>query len=100
MPEDAGGTEPPSLDDFSERLDRMRSGRDEGPAKSGAAWGRAMRLSSDLLAGLIVGGLLGFGLDAWLSTSPWLLLVGLGVGFAAGIRNLSRSMNRENGERP
>ena len=32
-------------------------------------------------------------LDRWLGTSPWLLFVGLALGFAAGVSNLVRSTN-------
>ena len=92
--EGADGKAPPSLDAFSDRLDAMRAEREpeEQRRGSGAAWGRALRASSDLLAGLIVGMLIGFLLDKWLGTSPWLLLVGIGIGFAAGLRNLARSL--------
>jgi ATP synthase protein I len=94
MADDAGKKEPPNLDAFSERLEQMRGQPDEeGPRNSGAAWGRALRASSDLLAGLLVGGLIGWGLDRWLQTSPWFLLAGLLVGFLAGLRSLWRSMN-------
>jgi len=94
MAEDAGKKEPPPLDDFSERLDAMRAEHEpeEEPKGSGAAWGRAMRVSSELLAGIFVGLLLGLGLDRLLGTEPWFLLAGLGLGFAAGLRNLSRSL--------
>lgn len=97
--EGADGKAPPSqdglgLDEFSDRLDAMRGEHEpEEPSHgSGAAWGRALRASSDLLAGLFVGILIGFLLDKWLGTSPWLLLAGIGIGFAAGLRNLSRSI--------
>jgi len=89
---------PASLDEFSERLERMRE-RGKEPAtdqKSASAWGRAMRVSSDLLAGIFVGCLLGLGLDTWLGTKPLFLLVGLGLGFAAGLRNMMRTMQQEN----
>ncbi len=92
--EGADGKAPPSLDEFADRLDAMR-GEGEPEERghgSGAAWGRALRASSDLLAALFVGMLIGFLLDKWLGTSPWLLLVGIGVGFAAGLRNLARSL--------
>lgn len=93
----AGKKEPPSLDEFSDRLDRLRgSAEPEDPGGGGAAWGRAMRVSSELLAGLFVGSLLGIGLDRWLGTAPWFLLAGIGLGFAAGLRNLMRSVNQEN----
>ncbi len=84
---------PPSLDEFSDRLERMRGGPEEpGPHKGSSAMGRAMRLSTELLAGLLVGCVLGLLLDRWLETSPLFLLVGIGVGFAAGVLNVSRAM--------
>ncbi|MEO1250772.1 MAG: AtpZ/AtpI family protein [Pseudomonadota bacterium] len=92
MSKDAGKEAPPSLDEFSERLDAMRGEDEPEKPSSGPAWGKAMRASSDLLAGLAVGTLIGYLLDRWLGTSPWLLLVGIGLGFAAGLRNLSRSI--------
>ncbi len=86
------GEESP-LDEFSDRLERMRGAPEEpDPGKRGAAMGRAMRLSTELLAGLFVGCLLGLGLDKWLGTSPLFLLLGIGVGFAAGVLNVSRAM--------
>lgn len=92
----AGRDKPPALDEFSERLDRMRAEPDEkGPPSAGAGLGRAMRISTELLAGLLVGGALGYGLDRFLESEPWFLLAGLGVGFAAGLRNLSRMLNTD-----
>ncbi|MEM9496099.1 MAG: AtpZ/AtpI family protein [Pseudomonadota bacterium] len=99
MATDAGKQEPPSLDEFSKRLDAHRGDQsaEEKPYHGGgAAWGRAMRVSSDLLAGIIVGVLLGIVLDRWLGTSPWLLLVGIGIGFGAGLRNMSRTLGQAN----
>ncbi|WP_411816291.1 AtpZ/AtpI family protein [Hyphococcus sp. DH-69] len=94
--DEANNDRPPSLDEFSERLDRMRgTGKVPNANASGPAWGRALRVSSDLLAGLIVGGFLGWGLDYWLGTSPWLLLLGLGLGFAAGLRNMMRTLKED-----
>ncbi|WDI32294.1 AtpZ/AtpI family protein [Hyphococcus flavus] len=88
----------PSLDEFSERLERLRGeGRQvESQQGSASAWGRAMRISSDLLAGLFVGCLLGLGLDHWLGTKPWFLLAGIALGFAAGLRNMMRTLQQEN----
>ena len=50
-----------------------------------------LRLSSELVAGVLVGALLGWGFDRLLSTSPWGLIVFLLVGFAAGVLNVMRS---------
>ncbi len=87
----------PSLDAFSERLDRLRDQGQEAasPKGSAGAWGRAMRVSSDLLAGLFVGCLLGLGLDHWLETKPLFLLVGMALGFAAGLRNMMRTLKQD-----
>lgn len=49
------------------------------------------RLSSELIAGVIVGALLGWGLDHLLSTSPWGLIVFVLLGFTAGVVNVVRS---------
>jgi ATP synthase protein I len=62
------------------------------PQKGVSAMGRAMRLSTELLAGLFVGCLIGLGLDRWLGVSPLFLLIGIGVGFAAGVLNVARAM--------
>jgi len=38
------------------------------------------------------GALLGYYLDRWLGTSPWLTLIGLGFGITVGFRELFRSI--------
>jgi ATP synthase protein I len=49
------------------------------------------RLSSELVAGVLVGGGIGWGLDRLLGISPWGLIVFLLLGFAAGVLNVMRS---------
>lgn len=58
--------------------------------------GRAFRVASELLAALIVGALLGLGLDRLFETAPWLLLLGILLGFAAGILNVARALKDMN----
>ncbi len=53
--------------------------------------GRALRASTDLVAALVVGGLLGYGIDRWLSTKPWGMILFFFLGFAAGMLNIYRS---------
>lgn len=99
MADDAGKQQPPSLDEFSKRLDAARGepkGAETSRAGTGPALGRAFRVASELLAGLFVGGGLGWGLDKLLATTPWFLLAGLSVGFAAGILNVARAMKKMN----
>ncbi|WP_036288014.1 AtpZ/AtpI family protein [Methylocystis sp. ATCC 49242] len=45
---------------------------------------------SEFVAAVVVGGFLGWKADEWLGTGPWLLLLLLGVGVAAGFWNIYR----------
>ncbi len=47
-----------------------------------------------MIAGIAVGGGAGWLLDDWLDTSPALLLVCVVLGFAAGLRNVFRTVHR------
>ena len=49
------------------------------------------RLSSELIAGVAVGALMGWGFDRLLSTSPFGLIVFVLLGFTAGVVNVIRS---------
>lgn len=40
-----------------------------------------------LVSGMLVGGVMGYFLDKWLGTSPWLLFIFIVFGFIAGIKN-------------
>jgi ATP synthase protein I len=53
--------------------------------------GRGFQLSSELIAGVVVGALIGWGFDRLLSTSPFGMIVFLLLGFAAGVVNVIRS---------
>jgi len=52
---------------------------------------RGLRLSSELIAGVLVGAVLGWGFDRLLSTSPFGFIVFFLLGFAAGVMNVVRS---------
>ncbi len=49
-----------------------------------------MRIGVELVATLLIGTGIGFALDKWLGTSPWLVLVFLLLGSCAGILNVIR----------
>lgn len=51
-----------------------------------------MELPFTLAGPIIFGALAGGFLDHWLGTAPWLLLLLLGFGFVAGLRELTRRM--------
>ena len=60
--------------------------------------GKAFRLSTELVAGVFVGGIFGWLLDRWLGTLPLFLLVFLLLGIAAGFLNVIRAA-REMGDK-
>ncbi|AQS42059.1 MAG: ATP synthase protein I [Candidatus Tokpelaia hoelldobleri] len=66
--------------------------RQEQAAPSGFAQG--LRLSSEFLAAIVVGVVLGLGLDQLAGTKPWGLIFFLFIGFAAGVLNVLRSTGR------
>jgi ATP synthase protein I len=45
-------------------------------------------------AAIVVGVAIGYGLDKWLGTGPWLTLIFLGLGIAAGIREILSVLNK------
>lgn len=89
------------LGSLDHRLSEIRDSRKIGTGQSGneqdAAQARAsamamgLRLSSELVAGVLVGAGLGWGFDRLLSTSPWGLIVFLLLGFTAGVINVMRT---------
>lgn len=62
--------------------------------------GLGMRMASEFVSAILVGALLGLGLDNWLKTTPWFLLLGLGIGFAAGVVNIIRAGNEYSKNQP
>jgi ATP synthase protein I len=63
-----------------------------GRARVGSASGfaRGLRLSSEMVAGVLVGAAIGWALDRVLGISPWGLIVFLLLGFVAGVVNVVR----------
>jgi len=81
------------LEDLERRLEQVKS-RHEKPQSdqdnSGSMLGMAWRLSTELVVAVLVGAGLGHLLDRAFDTGPWILLIGLGFGFAAGIKGVLR----------
>ena len=53
--------------------------------------GVAFKLSTEMVAAVVVGTIIGFILDNWFGTKPWLILIFFFVGVVAGILNVIRS---------
>jgi ATP synthase protein I len=60
-------------------------------AATASGYAKGFRLSSELVAGVVVGAGIGWLIDRWLGVSPWGLIVFLLLGFAAGVLNVMRS---------
>lgn len=67
------------------------SGPDQRPAADPSAIARGFRLSTELVAGVLLGAGIGWLIDRGLGISPWGLIVFLLLGFVAGVLNVMRA---------
>ena len=72
------------------KIETDQSGNEQAQARA-SAMAVGLRLSSELVAGVLAGAALGWGFDRLLSTSPWGLIVFLLLGFVAGVMNVMRT---------
>jgi len=86
------------LSEIEQRLRKAREMRAEvrQVEAPNSKLGIAFRLVTELMAAVIVGGAIGWGLDRVLGTGPFLFIVMFMVGVAAGIFNVVRSAQRMN----
>ena len=76
----------------SRKIGTDQSGNEKETAQARAsAMAVGLRLSSELVAGVLGGAALGWGIDRLLSISPWGLIVFLLLGFVAGVINVMRT---------
>jgi ATP synthase protein I len=107
------GTDPHEKE-LSDRLKRLgdrlgpvadKTGRGAGetagevPADT-VGLGKAMRLSTEFVAGIVAGALLGWAADRMLGTSPWGMIILVMLGFAAGVMNVMRAAGMMGGRPP
>lgn len=78
--------------DLGERLGKVKARQVEsGQGEDrGQSMGQAYRMVVEFAVGTAGGGFIGWLLDGWLGTTPWLMLVFLMLGFAAGMLNMIR----------
>lgn len=91
----------PKFKDFDERLRRLRESaglpqENEQPKERArpSIGGAGVQVGVELVAGVIGGGLIGYGLDRWFDTWPVLFLVFFFLGAAAGMLNAYRYIRR------
>ena len=62
--------------------------------KRGSFMGNAFKLGTELVAAVGVGTIIGFILDNWFDTKPWLIIIFFFLGAGAGMLNVIRTANR------
>ena len=62
--------------------------------KRGSFMGSAFKLGTELVAAVAVGTIIGFILDSWFDTKPWLIIIFFFLGAAAGMLNVIRAAKR------
>lgn len=87
------------LSELESKLGKVKAQRDTARAEADAkARGRGMaygmRMATEFVAAIIVGGLIGWALDRWLGTTPWVFLGFFLLGCVAGVLNLMRAYER------
>ena len=59
--------------------------------KNTLSLGTALKLSTEMVAAVFVGSIIGFILDNWFDSKPWLTIIFFFAGATAGILNVIRS---------
>ena len=85
-------------EDFKTRLkiakSKIRKQVQSDSEKRGSFMGSAFKLGTELVASVGVGTIIGFILDTWFDTKPWLIIIFFFLGAIAGILNVIRTANR------
>ena len=86
------------LDDFKTRLKIAKSKLEKNDLKNNGEKatfvGNAFKLGTELVAAVVVGTIIGFILDSWFDTKPWLIIIFFFLGTVAGILNVIRTANK------
>ena len=85
-------------EDFKTRLEIAKSKLKKDLAssneKKGQFMGNAFKLGTELVAAVAVGTIIGFILDSWFGTKPWLIIIFFFLGAAAGMLNVIRTAKK------
>ena len=85
-------------EDFKTRLkiakSKIKKQFDHNNENRGLFMGNAFKLGTELVAAVGVGTIIGFILDSWFDTKPWLIIIFFFLGAAAGMLNVIRAANR------
>ncbi len=92
------------LDALDQKLKAMEAAKQQESQVSKAAekfdaMGTGYRMMIELTAGVLLGAFIGLGLDRLFETKPWLMIVMVLVGLAAGIKVMMQSVSRHETKR-
>ncbi len=73
---------------------RIKKNLNNDQEKRGSFMGSAFKLGTELVAAVAVGTIIGFILDSWFGTKPWLIIIFFFLGAAAGMLNVIKAANR------
>ena len=59
-----------------------------------SSFGKAFQLSTELVSAVLVATIIGFILDNWFDTKPWLIIIFFFIGVVTGIMNVIRSAKK------
>jgi ATP synthase protein I len=79
------------IKDLDTKIKRLSTKEVESDTKPNSSMGIAMRLSSEMVAAVFVASLIGYYLDKWLKTGPFLLIFFFFLGAVTGILNVVRT---------
>ena len=84
--------------DFKTRLKiakkKIQTDSSSDSDKKGVFLGNAFKLGTELVSAVAVGTIIGFILDNWFGTKPWLMIIFFFVGSIAGIMNVIKSAKK------
>ncbi len=88
------------LKKISTRLEIAKKNMEKRTTKydgsNAASLGKALKISTELVASVFVGSIIGFFLDNWFDTKPFLTICFFFIGVAAGILNVFKSAKKMN----
>ena len=73
---------------------KLKKQLDDNNEKRGSFMGNAFKLGTELVAAVVVGTIIGFILDSWFDTKPWLIIIFFFLGAVAGMLNVIRTANK------
>jgi len=74
----------------------VRNLKEKNQGTNAASLGKALKISTELVASVFVGAIIGFLLDSWFDTKPLLTVSFFFMGVAAGILNVFKSAKKMN----